>query len=119
MEWTFIDENNKLGFGEDAEIEVYVEYTATPGCPPGWEDPGESPDVVYESVEFVQICTTNNETINRETLDPVKRKEVDDWSYDRAIEDDRLFDSCLESAQESYDDYIADMRYEEYRIRGY
>lgn len=102
MEYTFYDSHNDLGFGEDTEIIVEIDYTCTPGCEPGWEDPGCDPECTINNCTVVEILTTNNENINWTTLCPEKQREVSDWVYDKA-QTSEVYDECFQHASDLED----------------
>lgn len=111
-EWSFVDTENKLGFGKDSEVEITIEFSATAGSPPGWEDPGEPPEVTFENISLNKITTVQNEVINFDTLSPEKLKEVEEWAFGEVEDCDEVSISCLENAEEYWGDCDADYRYE-------
>jgi hypothetical protein len=111
VEHTLYDSHNDLGFGEDTEILIDIDYTCHAGSPPGWEDPGESPECIINGCSIMQIITANDETINWSTLCPEKKKEVTDWACDKA-DTAEVHDSCFENQADWEDSYRAEMDYE-------
>lgn len=118
MEYTIYDSHNDLGFGEDTEILVDIDYSCYAGSPPGWEDPGESPECIINGVDVMSIITANNENINWSTLCPEKQKEVTDWACDKS-DTSEVHDACFQRDSDYWDDYKADMEYEARNDRGY
>jgi len=109
MEYTFYDSNNDLGFGEDAEILVEIDYSCRAGSPPGWEDPGESPECTINGCDIMSITTVDNEDINWSTLCPEKQAEVTAWAHDKA-DTAEVHEHCFEREERDLEDYADEMR---------
>lgn len=108
MEYTFYDSHNDLGFGEDTEILVDLDYSCKAGSPPGWEDPGEDPECIINGWTVMFIGTANDEEINWSTLSPEKQTEVNDWVSDQANTGE-VYDTCFQYESDYWEDYKADM----------
>lgn len=118
-EWNFVDTKNELGFGEEAELELMIEFDVTGGSPPGWEDPGEDPDVSFENVSLIKITTNKDEVINYDTLDPEKLAQVEKWAFAQVESCSEIFGHCVECGESYWEDYEADMKYEAWKENRY
>lgn len=108
MEYTLRDESNELGFGEDAEILIDMDYTCTAGSPPGWEDPGCDPECNISGWSVMHILSSDNEEINWTTLSPEKQKEIDNWLDDK-VNTNEVYEDCFQHESDYWEDYKADM----------
>lgn len=98
MIYTFYDEENKLGFGHDTEIDVYIKYVCEAGWLPSWDDPGGAPECIINSWKINTIASPEG-NINLSTLSPEKLEEVNDvialW-----IDDKDVHESCFQDASD-------------------
>ena len=108
MEYTLRDESNELGFGEDAEILIDIDYTCTAGSPPGWEDPGCDPECNISGWSVMHILSSDNEEINWTTLSPEKQNEINNW-LDNKVNTNEVYEDCFQYESDYWEDYEADM----------
>lgn len=109
MEQTFYDTKNELGFGEETEILVDLDYTCRAGSPPGWEDPGDDPECEIYGWTVMSIVTPDDEDINWSTLSPEKQEQVNRWIEDEANTDE-VYERCFEQSADYWEDYCEDHR---------
>ena len=106
MEYTFYDGNNDLGFGEDTEILVELDFSIDAGCKPGLEDPGYDPECIINRWDILGVTNAQSENINLSTLSPEKKQELNDW-ISNECEANEVINSCFEYEKEYWDHYLS------------
>lgn len=82
---TLHDEENQIGFGEDAlvEIEISVDYAVESASPPSWNewsggDPGSSGGVEVTGWS-VESITVEDKPVDYKSLSEEMKKKIDSW----------------------------------------